>query len=124
MVFPTAREDRLATPRAIYPRTNPENHNLMARPSSLSAAEQAETRAFALRARADSTHRGYGSTQGALGRNATEVVRDWIAERHGVEMSVRGVQALLGRLGLVHRRAGQGGCWIERPDQPVRGGAR
>ena len=96
----------------------------MARPSFLTAEQQAEVGAFALRARADSSFRGYGSHNGRCGRNATEVVRDWIAESYGVEMSVRGVQALLSRLGLVHRRAGQGGHWIERPDLSGRNGAR
>jgi transposase len=85
----------------------------MPRPSLLSAEQQAEVRAFALRARAESTFRGRGSLRGAIGRNATELARDWIAVHYDVEMTARGVQRLLGRLGLEYQHRAQGGFWTE-----------
>jgi transposase len=86
----------------------------MARPSLLTPEQQAEVRRLALRARAESTHRGRGATGGACGRNPTEIVRAFIAETYGVEYTERGVQKLLGRLGLVYEHRAMGGFWAER----------
>jgi transposase len=86
----------------------------MGRRSLLTAEQMAEVRAMAQRAQADTRFRGFGNSGGRVGRNATEVVRDFIAETFGVEMSVRGVQALLGRVGLEYQHRAQGGFWAER----------
>jgi transposase len=86
----------------------------MARPSLLTAAQQAEVRAMALQAHAESPFRGRGSLMGAFGRNCTELVRDFIADECGVEMSIRAVQKMLVRLGLEYHHHAQGGFWAER----------
>jgi transposase len=79
----------------------------------LTTTQQAQVRAFALRARADSPHRGHGTRLGAVGRNATEVIADWIEETFGVAYSIRGTIALLNRLGFEYADRAQGGFWCE-----------
>jgi transposase len=86
----------------------------VARPSLLSAAQQAEVREMALRAHAESAHRGRGTIGGAWGRNCTELVRDFIADEYGVEMGIRAVQKMLVRLGLEYHHRAQGGYWAEQ----------
>jgi transposase len=85
----------------------------MARPSRLSLEQQAQLRVQALRTRADSPHRGRGSLRGAVGRNATEALVDWCRGTFGVEYSIRGMIALLNRLGLQYEDRAQGGFWAE-----------
>jgi hypothetical protein len=80
----------------------------------LTAAQQAELRALALRTQAESPHRGRGVVGGAYGRNATEVLMDWLAEMHGIEMSIRGMQALPNRLGLEYQHRAQARAHGER----------
>jgi transposase len=86
----------------------------MARPSLLTAAQQAEVRAMALQAHAESRFRGRGSLMGAFGRNCTELVCDFITDEYGVAMSIRAVQKMLVRLGLEYHHRAQGGFWAER----------
>jgi transposase len=86
----------------------------MARPSRLTPEQQVKLRTQALHARADSRYRGYGSLRGALGRNATQVLVDWCRETLGVTYSIRGMIALLNRLGLEYQDRAQGGFWAER----------
>jgi hypothetical protein len=52
----------------------------MGRTPLLSAEQQAELRALALRTHAESRFRGRGVVGGAYGRNTTEVLVDWLAE--------------------------------------------
>jgi transposase len=83
---------------------------------SLTPEQQAELRRAALVARADTMHRGHGWSTGKRGRNATEALVDLVRERWGVEIGVRGMQKLLGRLGLAYVRLNQGGHWREAGD--------
>jgi hypothetical protein len=86
----------------------------MAGRSRLTSEQMAELRTVAQRARADTRHRGFGNTRGRVGRNATEVLVDWLADAHGIHMSLRGMQALLNRIGLEYRHNAWGGVWSER----------
>jgi transposase len=85
----------------------------MPRPPLLTAEQQAELRRAALAMRAETTHRGYGRVGGARGGNATERLVDLVRERWGVTISTRGLQKLLGRLGLEYQARAQGGRWRE-----------
>jgi hypothetical protein len=84
----------------------------MPRPRKLTAEQETELRRAALMARAEGP-RGYGSTRGRTGRSATEQLVDPARERWSVALTPRGMQKLLGRLGLEYRAAAQGGRWRE-----------